>query len=93
MPIEGLHKKYTDFLNHSDLKKSSSFLSKEDAKLYEEQHKKQWKNLLDNYQAIEPSSKLFSSDHEWYKKLRLIRLKKRNLNQYIHQEIQCFLVE
>lgn len=66
-PIDDLHKKYTDFLSHSDFKKSTSLLSKEDAKLYEVQHKEQWQKLFDRYQLIEPSSKLFSPDHEWDK--------------------------
>lgn len=66
-PIEELHKKYNEFLGQSKLKKSNDVLSKEDAQSHQKTHKEKWENLFNRYKSIEPSSQLFSPDHEWYK--------------------------
>ncbi|KTD40300.1 hypothetical protein [Legionella parisiensis] len=66
-PIEELHKKYDNFLRQSELEKSSSLLLKEDAESHQKKHKEKWENLYNRYKSIEPSSQLFSPDHEWYK--------------------------
>ncbi|WP_392536388.1 hypothetical protein [Legionella sp. 227] len=66
-PIEELHKKYDDFLSQSDLQKSSSVFSKEEAELHQKTHREKWENLFNRYKNIAPSSQLFSANHEWHK--------------------------
>lgn len=65
--IDRLHKKYDEFLQDSDLGKSSSTLLGEDAKNHQEKHLQRLDNLLKAYKNINAKSVLFSSEYEWYK--------------------------
>lgn len=89
IPIEELHKKYDNFLRQSELQKSSSVLSKEDAELHQETHRAKWDNLFERYKKIDPSSQLFSPDHEWYKVV-LPTKKKKSESSYSSKNLMLF---
>lgn len=88
-PILALHKKYEAFLKESDLQKSSSVLLKEEALSQQKIHRTQWEHLLERYQKIEPSSALFSSNHEWYTVALPVPKKKLDLN-YSSKNLMLF---
>ncbi|CAM3167735.1 Uncharacterised protein [Legionella steigerwaltii] len=88
-PIEELHKKYDDFLHQSELQKSSNVFSKEDAKLHQTTHRTKWENLFKRYKDIEPSSQLFSPEHEWYK-VALPATKKESESNYSSRNLRLF---
>jgi hypothetical protein len=65
--IQALHSQYDNFLSSSECDKSDALLQGEEAKEFALQHTTQWTNLLNQYEAINPLSTLFSQEFEWYK--------------------------
>lgn len=64
--IEQLHQHYKEFLQESLLAKTSTSLEGPAAQIYKDQHEQQLNTLLANYQTLNPKSKLFAEQHQWY---------------------------
>ncbi|AWN75175.1 hypothetical protein LEAN103870_16895 [Legionella anisa] len=89
-PIRELHKKCSDFLTQSESQKGDTLLDKANAEIYERKHREQWSNLLKRYQKIEPDSKLFASEHEWYKIGKLTEETAKPKSAYSSQNLTLF---
>ncbi|AUH73791.1 hypothetical protein [Legionella sainthelensi] len=55
--IDGIHTRYLEFFEQSNLENNHSTVSKEEAESYEEKHRNQWKGLLQRYQVAINASK------------------------------------
>ncbi|KTC84810.1 hypothetical protein [Legionella cincinnatiensis] len=62
--IDGIHTRYLEFFEQSDLENNHGTLSKEEAEIYEERHRNQWESLRQRYQSIISSSKSPILDEE-----------------------------
>ncbi|KTD63625.1 hypothetical protein Lsan_1058 [Legionella santicrucis] len=60
--INGIHTRYLEFFEQSDLENNHSTLSKEETGIYEEKHRNRWGRLLERYQTIIHSATLDESD-------------------------------
>lgn len=65
--INALHSECKNFINISTMQERSSTLKSTKAKENEQIHNSKLALLLNRYQKLEPTSSLFSTDHEWFK--------------------------
>lgn len=89
-PIRELHKKCTEFMQQSDAQKGDTLLDKVNAGVYEKKHREQWSKLLKRYQKVEPNSKLFDAEHEWYKIGKLSAEKLKPQSTYASPNLTLF---